>query len=97
MGALFLTLSAETPASSVLVILPGVIQVGWAAHFAHALHGLGPGVISMDQVKFKRPILPGARITLTLKPDAAARKLRYEYKDAEHAYSSGSLHFGTAP
>jgi hypothetical protein len=48
-------------------------------------------------VKFKRPILPSARITLTLKADVAAGKLRYEYKDAEHSYSSGSLHFGTPP
>ena len=78
-------------------ILPGVVQIGWAAHFAHTLHGLGPGVISMDQVKFKRPILPGARITLSLKPDIAARKVRYEFKDAEFSYSSATLQFGDAP
>jgi 3-hydroxymyristoyl/3-hydroxydecanoyl-(acyl carrier protein) dehydratase len=79
-----------------LAILPGVVQIGWAAHFAHELHGLGPGVTSMDQIKFRRPILPGARITLTLKPDAVARKVRYEYKDAEFVYSSGALQFGDA-
>lgn len=78
-------------------ILPGVVQIGWAAHFAHELHGLGPGVRSMDQIKFKRPILPGARITLALKPDAAAHKVRYEYRDAEFSYSSGTLQFGEAP
>lgn len=80
-------------------IMPGVVQIGWAAHFGHALFGLGPGVLSMDQIKFKRPILPGARLTLTLKPDAASHKLRYEYRDAEQSYSSGTLHFdpGTAP
>jgi 3-hydroxymyristoyl/3-hydroxydecanoyl-(acyl carrier protein) dehydratase len=78
-------------------ILPGVVQIGWAVHYAHELYGLGPDVTSMDQIKFKRPILPGARITLTLKPDAAARKVRYEYKDAEHNYSSGTLQFGDAP
>ena len=77
-------------------ILPGVVQIGWAAHFAHELHGLGPGVTSMEQVKFKRPILPGTRLTLMLKPDAAARKLRYEYKDADSSYSSGVLLFGGA-
>jgi 3-hydroxymyristoyl/3-hydroxydecanoyl-(acyl carrier protein) dehydratase len=67
-------------------ILPGVVQIGWAAHFARELHGLGPDVTSMDQVKFKRPILPGARLTLALKPDAAAQRARYEFKDAEHSY-----------
>lgn len=78
-------------------ILPGVVQIGWAAHFAHELHGLGPGVTVMEQIKFKRPILPGARVTLSLKPDAAAAKVRYEYKDAQHSYSSGTLQFGEAP
>lgn len=78
-------------------ILPGVVQIGWAAHFAHEMYGLGPGVLLMDQVKFKRPILPDARVTLTLKPDLAARKLRYEFKDAEFSYSSGTLQFEAAP
>ncbi|HSN18680.1 MAG TPA: thioester dehydrase [Gammaproteobacteria bacterium] len=78
-------------------ILPGVVQIGWAVHFGHVSFGLGPGIDLMEQVKFRRPILPGARVTLMLKADVAAGKLRYEYKDAEHVYSSGSLRFGTAP
>lgn len=78
-----------------LAILPGVVQIGWAAHFGHTLYGLGPGVSLMEQVKFRRPILPGTRVTLVLKVDAA--RLRYEYRDAEYSYSSGSLHFGTTP
>ena len=80
-----------------MAILPGVVQIGWAAHYAHALHGLGPGVRTLEQVKFKRPILPGARLTLTLKVDPAAHKLRYEYKDVEHSYSSGTLQFEPGP
>lgn len=80
-----------------MAILPGVVQIGWAAHFGHRFFGLGPGVSLMEQVKFRRPILPGVRLTLTLKANAAAGRLRYEYRDAEHAYSSGSLHFGSAP
>lgn len=79
-----------------LAILPGVVQIGWAAHFAHQLHHLGPGVVAMDQIKFKRPILPRARITLVLRPDRPAGKLRYEYRDEEHSYSSGTLQFGDA-
>lgn len=77
-----------------MAILPGVVQIGWAVHFGHTLYGLGPGVRLMEQVKFRRPILPGARVTLSLRADPAAAKLRYEYKDAEYVYSSGSLHFG---
>ena len=80
-----------------MAILPGVVQIGWAAHFGNALQGLGPGVSTLEQVKFKRPILPGARLTLTLKADLAAHKLRYEYKDAGHSYSSGVLQFEPGP
>ncbi|HEX7964601.1 MAG TPA: hypothetical protein VF651_02680 [Gammaproteobacteria bacterium] len=77
-----------------MAILPGVVQIGWAAHFAHALHGLGPGVTAMEQVKFRRPILPGARVTLELKPDAAKGRLRYEYRAGGESCSSGTLVFG---
>ena len=79
-----------------LPILPGVVQIGWAVHFAGALCGFEGGVSALEQVKFKRPIRPGARLTLHLKPDAATRKLRYEFRDAEFIYSSGTLNFGPA-
>jgi 3-hydroxymyristoyl/3-hydroxydecanoyl-(acyl carrier protein) dehydratase len=75
-------------------ILPGVVQIGWAAHFGHALCGFGPGVRGMEQIKFKRPILPGARLILSLKPDLTAGRLRYEYREADQVCSSGRLEFG---
>jgi len=74
-------------------ILPGVVQIGWAAHFGHALCGFGPGVRAMEHIKFKRPILPGARLSLSLKPDPAGNRLRYEYREADQICSSGSLHY----
>ena len=77
-------------------ILPGVVQIGWAEHYARAFFGFDTGIAALEQVKFKRPILPGARLTLTLKPDMAARKVRYEYRDVEASYSAGVLQF-TAP
>lgn len=77
-------------------ILPGVVQIGWAVHFAHTLHGLGPAVASLEQVKFKRPIFPNTRITLQLTPSVDGRKLRYEYRDADNTYSSGTLNYGIA-
>ncbi|HEV2110659.1 MAG TPA: hydroxymyristoyl-ACP dehydratase [Gammaproteobacteria bacterium] len=74
-------------------ILPGVVQIGWAEHYARTLYGLEPGIAALEQVKFKRPILPGAELLLILKPDLGARKIRYEYRDAEMSYSSGILSF----
>jgi 3-hydroxymyristoyl/3-hydroxydecanoyl-(acyl carrier protein) dehydratase len=77
-------------------ILPGVVQIGWAAHFGHSLLKLGPDVMGMEHIKFKRPILPGAQLILSLKLDAAAGKLRYEYLDGEQSCSSGVLLFGAS-
>jgi len=79
-----------------LPILPGVVQIGWAVHFAGVTCGFDGGVSALEQVKFKRPIRPGARLTLHLKPDAAARKVRYEFRDAEFTYSNGTLNFGSS-
>jgi len=98
-------LDLEVPASNpwfeghfpAMAILPGVIQLGWAAHYAHELHGYGPEVTALEQVKFKRPIQPGARLTLLLKPDPEKRKVRYEYRDSETVCSSGVLDFGVRP
>lgn len=79
---------------SQMPILPGVIQVGWAVHYAHALFGFGPGVTGLEQVKFKRPVGPAAHLVLTLKPDAAKRRVRYEYKEGDQSCSAGVLEFG---
>jgi 3-hydroxymyristoyl/3-hydroxydecanoyl-(acyl carrier protein) dehydratase len=75
-------------------ILPGVVQIGWAVHFAHSLCGLGPDVLGMEHIKFKRPILPGARLTLSLRLDAAKGSLRYEYREGDQTSSSGTLQYG---
>jgi len=74
-------------------ILPGVIQVGWVVHYAHSIFGFGPGVAGLEQVKFKRPVGPGARLTLMLKPDTAKRRVRYEYRVSGESASSGVLEF----
>ena len=75
-------------------ILPGVVQVGWAAHFAHELCGFGPGVSGMEHIKFKRPVLPGACLTLSLQPDTARGMLRYEFRERDQTCSSGILLYG---
>lgn len=75
-------------------ILPGVIQVGWVVHYAHQLFGFGPGLTGLEQVKFRRPVGPDARLFLTLKPDAAKRRVRYEYREGGQSCSAGVLEFG---
>ncbi|HEY1774088.1 MAG TPA: hypothetical protein VGH91_12950 [Gammaproteobacteria bacterium] len=75
-------------------ILPGVVQIGWAAHFSHSLCNQGPGVSGMEHIKFKRPILPGARLILSLRPEPAEGRIRYEFREADQTCSSGVLLYG---
>lgn len=80
-------------------ILPGVVQVGWAAHFASALSARDEPPVRLERVKFRRPILPGARLTLRLA--AVDGKVRYEYLLADgevvSSASSGVLAYLDAP
>jgi len=78
-------------------ILPGVVQIGWAVHYANRLLGFKREVLQIEQVKFKRPILPGARLSLCLTSQPLTGRVRYQYRDALYAYATGTLDFGIAP
>lgn len=77
-------------------ILPGVVQVGWAAHFAGALAGHDEPPMQIERMKFRRPVLPGARLTLRLV--LSGTRVRYEYllHDADATISASSGVFAWA-
>lgn len=58
-------------------ILPGVVQIGWAAWFAAGWTGCDTPPTRLERVKFRRPIRPGARLVLRLAMKSG--KLHYEY------------------
>lgn len=58
-------------------ILPGVVQIGWAAWFAADWSGRETPPVVMDRVKFKRPITPNARLRLCLR--RVGDRLHYEF------------------
>lgn len=74
-------------------ILPGVVQVGWAAAYASELVGRDEPPMQLQRIKFKRPILPGARLTLSL--TAEDGQVYFEYRlwqeGAQISASSGIL------
>lgn len=72
-------------------VLPGVVQIGWAAALANRLFGRELVVAGMRRVKFMRLIHPGKRIELELALSENGQRLQYRYFDAEGDYSSGSL------
>jgi len=63
-----------------LPILPGVVQIDWAIRLA-AGHIAGiREVASIDRLKFKAPVGPGALLTLKLTHDAARRRVQFAYR-----------------
>lgn len=73
-------------------ILPGVVHIGWAVHFATLAFALTTPAQSLRRIKFKRPILPEARLTLRLRRHAD--QVTYDYLAGGASVSSGVLHFG---
>ena len=70
-------------------ILPGVAQVHLAGVAALSLFGHHHRIIGTGRLKFQRPLLPDAIVTLNL--DRTERSLRFEFIHESGAASSGSL------
>jgi len=63
-----------------LPILPGVVQIDWAMRLA-AEHVPGVRALaSIEQLKFKAPVPPGALLDLTLTHDASRRRVKFVYR-----------------
>src|SRR5699024_9795682 len=58
-------------------ILPGVVQIGWAAWFASRWYDTDLQPSLLERVKFTHPIVPPADLTLHLQ--LKTDKLHYEY------------------
>lgn len=63
-----------------LPILPGVVQLDWAVHFARAHLGLALPAARQFQVKYKSGIFPGDRITLALTHQVERGRLSFDYR-----------------
>lgn len=82
-----------------LPLLPGVVLIDWATRFAaklaredaahHAWVSQAP--TALQQVKFSAPVLPGARLELTLVLDATRQRVQYSYEGARAVAATGYL------
>ncbi len=75
-------------------ILPGVVQIGWAEHFAKILFPINQPFCRMEVIKFIKPILPDCELTLQLTWKADSGKLYFQFKAHGDNYSSGRLVYG---
>ncbi|HNB42587.1 MAG TPA: hypothetical protein PLL72_00180 [Burkholderiaceae bacterium] len=80
-----------------LPLLPGVAQVHWAATLGRARLPVSGQFSRLVNLKFQKPILPGAELELTLAWDAGRRQLVFSYTSAASSHASGKIEFGGEP
>jgi 3-hydroxymyristoyl/3-hydroxydecanoyl-(acyl carrier protein) dehydratase len=74
-------------------ILPGVVQLDWAIQYGRRHFAVGAVSPTTIRIKFRKPIRPNHRITLSLKHLRARNSFEFNYTDAEGACSSGQIGF----
>jgi 3-hydroxymyristoyl/3-hydroxydecanoyl-(acyl carrier protein) dehydratase len=74
-----------------LPVLPGVVQLHWAARLAGEHLGQTCRGSRIEQLKFLAIVHPGSELTLTLRLDRRAGALHFAYAGPTHAYSSGRI------
>lgn len=77
-------------------IVPGVVQIQWAVHYARQYLGINRTFSHMEAVKFKELLLPGQHLTLSLRYWEAGCKLTFCYQSETIEYSSGRIYFHDA-
>lgn len=78
-------------------ILPGVVQVDWAVHFATLAFGPLGAFQGVEHLKFMDPIRPGEAVRLTLDDDPARGALRFQFTSPKGRKASGTLRFSGRP
>lgn len=74
-------------------VLPGVVQIAWAEHFAQKYFNISGDFSELSAVKFQNIIRPGLLITLKLEWLHAGGKLLFSYTSERQAHSSGRIVF----
>tara|TARA_R110002072_G_scaffold302958_1_gene490375 strand:- start:13873 stop:15465 length:1593 start_codon:yes stop_codon:yes gene_type:complete len=75
-------------------ILPGVVQLKWAEHFARELLGVNGPFLSMQAIKFKNLVRPGMALELQLQYSAASGRLEFSFQSSQGQHSQGRLNYG---
>lgn len=75
-------------------ILPGVVQIDWAVRLASREIEQARAIRSINHLKFKAPVLPGAVLVLRLVHDAARESIRFEFRQGERECTLGTLMYG---
>ena len=72
-------------------LLPVVTQIHWVMHYAASLLKLAQPFHGVDQLKFQRPLRPGAECSLRLQWQADKGQLLFQYLLGDEPASSGRV------
>jgi len=72
-------------------VLPGVVQVDWAMHFARQYMSLPSDFLGMEVLKFQQLIRPADAVLLSLRFEPEKNKLYFSFTVADKACSSGRI------
>ncbi|MDD5267888.1 MAG: AMP-dependent synthetase [Methylococcales bacterium] len=76
-----------------IAVVPGVVQIQWAVHYARQYLGVARTFSHMEVIKFKELLLPGQCLDLSLCYYEAHCKLQFSYRLEATEYSSGRIYF----
>lgn len=74
-------------------VLPGVVQVHWAAGLANALFEIPTAFQAIENLKFQSVVLPNTHITLDMTYEAKRSRVNFQYRDAETLFSEGKIKY----
>lgn len=75
-------------------ILPGVAQLAWVEAYGKLFFAIDRPFLTMEVIKFKKIIQPGALLTMTLEWKDETGKLYFEIHSATASHSSGRMVYG---
>lgn len=75
-------------------VLPGVVQVHWADHYARELLGVNAPLRGLQALKFKNLVLPGTELELALEYSCRSGRLAFHFESAAGPHSQGRLEYG---
>ena len=75
----------ETP------VLPGVVQIDWAIHYARQYFSMPANFAGMEAIKFQQIARPEQPLTLELSYNPDKSKLSFSYRSADASHSSGRI------
>jgi len=72
-------------------VLPGIVQVHWAARYGQQHFQYKNRFSHLEAVKFQRVLFPEQAFQLTLRYDADKQKLQFKYESQQGVHSSGRI------